>query len=408
MEVFVTDGEQRSTLAVVRALGGVGIPVTVAGTEAVSLAGASRYCAARARYPSPRTDPEGFQAFLRAEMEKRQSVFLLPMSDITVRLTSRMRASLPPRVLIPFPCERQIECVQDKRRILLLARQVGIATPDTYMLQPEELLGDVARRLHYPVVIKPRFSRYLHEGKWVDGEVVYARDPEELKASYQASHANVPFPLVQEKIRGEGRGVFLLLWNGQVKAAFCHRRLREKPPWGGPSVYRESIPLDESLVRKSTALLRAIGWQGPAMVEFKVDRRTGEPNLMEVNGRFWGSLQLANDAGMNFPLLLYRLATGEDVPAQFDYKAGVKSRWLLGDLDQLLIRLTHRPGRNGLENDGVSRLRACLDFVKLHEHDRRYEVFRWRDRGPGWHEFKSYIRQLGKAVGGRKESSRAH
>ena len=68
---------------------------------------------------------------------------------------------------------------------------------------------------------------------------------------------------------------------------------------------------------------------------------------MEVNGRFWGSLQLAIDAGMNFPLLFYRLAIGEDVPSQFDYKAGVRSRWLLGDLDQLLIRLTHSGWANG-------------------------------------------------------------
>ena len=72
--------------------------------------------------------------------------------------------------------------------------------------------------------------------------------------------------------------MFLLSWNGELKAAFCHRRLREKPPWGGVSVYRESIPFDEEIVEKSFTLLQAIGWQGPAMVEFKVDqtRRAAE------------------------------------------------------------------------------------------------------------------------------------
>lgn len=403
MEVFVTDGDRRSSLAVVRALGRAGISVTVGSAETSSLAGASRFCASRVRYPSPRTDPEGFQEFLLTEMEHRESVMLLPMTDMTVRLVAQMRRVLPPHVSVPFPCEQQIECVQDKRRTLFFARQVGIGIPETFMLQPDEQLEDVAGRVHYPVVIKPRFSRYLRDGNWVNGDVNYARSPEDLRASYQASHANIPFPLVQEKIKGEGRGVFLLLWHGELKAAFCHRRLREKPPWGGPSVLRESIPLDEPLVRKSTALLQTIGWQGPAMVEFKVDQRTGEPNLMEVNGRFWGSLQLANDAGMNFPLLLYRLAAGEDVSAQFDYKVGVKSRWLLGDLDQLLIRMSHRAGRNGMESDGISRAHACRDFLKLGERDTHYEVFRWQDRGPGWHEFRAYVRQFAPAAKRLKE-----
>ena len=173
----------------------------------------------------------------------------------------------------------------------------------------------------------------------------------------------IPEPLIQEKLNGEGQGVFLFVWDGELKSAFCHRRLREKPPSGGVSVYRESIPLDHNLVDKSFALLQALRWNGVAMVEFKVDARDGVPKLMEVNGRFWGSLQLAVDAGINFPLLLYRLACGEEVPAQFDYKAGVKSRWLLGDLDHLLIRLTHRNTGNGVPVN--AELRAVCDLFFL-------------------------------------------
>ena len=67
------------------------------------------------------------------------------------------------------------------------------------------------------------------------------------------------------------------------------------------SVYRESVAADPDLVRRSRALLDAFGWCGVAMVEYKLDERTGTPYLMEVNGRFWGSLQLAIDAGVDFP-----------------------------------------------------------------------------------------------------------
>jgi predicted ATP-grasp superfamily ATP-dependent carboligase len=172
------------------------------------------------------------------------------------------------------------------------------------------------------------------------------------------------------------------------------------------SVYRESIPLDKDLVQKSFALLKALGWNGVAMVEFKIDARDGLPKLMEVNARFWGSLQLAVDAGVNFPLLLYRLACGEDAPPQFDYKVGVKSRWLLGDLDQLFIRLTRSGGLNGLSERFGSRLGACIEFLKFYERDLHYEVFRLDDSRPGWFELKEYMRDALQKFAPGKE--RAH
>jgi len=149
--------------------------------------------------------------------------------------------------------------------------------------------------------------------------------------------------------------------------------------------------LNDELVEKSLALLKAIGWQGVAMVEYKVDRRDGWPKLMEVNGRFWGSLQLAIDAGMNFPLMLYRLATGEQVPPQFKYRAGVRCRWLIGDFDHLLIRFTHPLNPDGSRSSAGSRLRACLNFMKFWEPNTRNEVFRLDDPAPGWFEIKGYV-----------------
>jgi predicted ATP-grasp superfamily ATP-dependent carboligase len=408
VSVFVTDGEQRATLALVRALGREGIPVTVGSRGPSSLAGSSRYCGPSVRYPSPIEAADGFQRALLKAMQDGKYRLLFPMTDVTTRLVAQMREALAPLVRVPFPPEEQIERAQDKREVLLLARQLGIGSPGTYMLDEGESLADVGRRIRYPAVIKPRFSWWLRGGKWISGNVEYARDLQDLTDKYHKSDLLIPRPLVQEKIEGEGRGVFLLLWNGELKAAFCHRRLREKPPWGGVSVYRESIQFDQELVQKSFTLLQTIGWQGPAMVEFKTDRQDGQSKLMEVNGRFWGSLQLAIDAGMNFPLLLYRLANGEDVRCQLDYKVGVKSRWLLGDLDNLLIRLTHSGETNGDFRYETSKLRASLDFMKLYERDLHYEVFRFEDPAPGWYEWKSYVRELLRRFSPRTEGASAH
>lgn len=413
MSVFVTDGEQRATLALVRALGRASIPVTVGSKSGASLAGSSRFCAGQVRYPSPVEDAEGFQASLLTEMQSGRYKVLIPMTDITTILAARMRSSLEPHVRLPIAPAETIERIQDKREMLFAAQKIGLGCPTTYMLRDEDDLDAIAPGLPYPVVLKPRLSWLRRDAQWASGGVQYAQNAEDLKKKYAQSHASIPYPLVQERLEGEGRGVFLLIWNGELKAAFCHRRLREKPPWGGVSVYRESMPFDRDIVEKSYRLLQNFGWQGPAMVEFKVDNCDGRLKLMEVNGRFWGSLQLALDAGMNFPLLYYRLAMGENPPAEFAYKAGVRSRWLLGDLDQLLILWKHSSAPNGARRLEPSKLRATLDFLKFYEPDLHYEILRFEDPAPGWFEGKDYLRALthrqpARGVALPKEKARAH
>ena len=71
-----------------------------------------------------------------------------------------------------------------------------------------------------------------------------------------------------------------------------------------------------ALMERSEALLRAIGWEGPAMVEYRYDEATGAAVLMEINGRLWGSLPLAGHAGAEFALgTYYALGLGRAPPA---------------------------------------------------------------------------------------------
>jgi predicted ATP-grasp superfamily ATP-dependent carboligase len=186
-------------------------------------------------------------------------------------------------------------------------------------------------------------------------------------------------------------GIFLLVWRGETRAVFSHRRIREKPPAGGVSVYRESIAADPGLVARSRALLDRFDWQGVAMIEFKVDQATGTPYLMEINGRFWGSLQLAVDAGVDFPALLVALARGESPPPFPGYRTGIRSRWWLGDVDHLLARLTKSASELALPPGSPGRLRALLHFLTLWRPGDRSEVCRWSDPAPALHEGLQWI-----------------
>ena len=83
-------------------------------------------------------------------------------------------------------------------------------------------------------------------------------------------------------------GVNVLMSQGRAAVMLQHRRIREWPPSGGWSVYCEAVPLDLKLAEQYVALLRAMEWDGVAMVEYRYDDATNNAVFMEVNGRFSG------------------------------------------------------------------------------------------------------------------------
>ena len=127
------------------------------------------------------------------------------------------------------------------------------------------------------------------------------------------------------------------------------------------------------------------------MIEFKKDIQENVFKLMEINGRFWGSLQLAILSGVDFPYLLYKLAIGSYPETHSEYRVGVLSRWELGDLDHLLIRLKSRKVLSPLI--GVPSLKNTVgsflsDFLNPSV---RGEIFRINDLRPFIFEFMNYL-----------------
>ena len=89
------------------------------------------------------------------------------------------------------------------------------------------------------------------------------------------------------------------------------------------------------LADHAIALLRELEWEGPAMVEFRYDSNSGSPVLMEVNGRYWGSLPLSCQAGIDFPFYSWQLVHDQKPSPPASYKSGLRMRWLAGDIFRL-------------------------------------------------------------------------
>ena len=394
-QILVTDGEQRATLAVVRSLGASGHTVHVCAPMPHSLAGASRFAQSEHRVTGALADPDRFTDEIHAIVAGDRIDTIIPMTEPAL-LTLLPNRDRFPGVLIPFADARTFAAISDKQSVLDAAAAVGIAVPAQMALDDVAAFASLdIHAIQYPVVVKPARSVSTGSGDRLKLSVQHAASAVELQSILDAMDARAYPLLLQQRVIGAGVGIFVLVWEGRLIAQFAHRRIREKPPSGGISVYRESIPVDPELLRTSLALLARFDWQGVAMIEYKIDELTGTPYLMEINGRFWGSLQLAIDAGVDFPRLLIEAATGQNPQPVTDFRTDVRSRWFWGDVDHLLARLRKSNEQLSLPDGSPSRWQAVRNFLARHPDDIG-EIRRWDDIRPFLRESVQWFSQLGK------------
>jgi len=390
--VIITDGEQRASLAVVRSLGAGGYRCVVTCSSHGSIAGASRFVARTVRVPNALDQPLEFADAIVALVATERAAVVLPIAEQSLLAVLPVRDRLSPAI-VPFADHASFIQLTDKERLLEEASKLGIAIPAQVIVRDVDAVASMDfSTLQYPIVVKPARSVSERAGVRTAFSVTYASDATELHRKVGALPA-AAFPLLlQQRVVGPGTGIFLLLWDGKVKAQFAHQRLSEKPPSGGESVYRESVSIDEGLRDRSRALLDRFGWRGVAMVEYKRDAATGQPYLMEVNGRFWGSLQLAIDSGVDFPRILVACALGEHSQEMPSYRTGVRSRWWWGQIDHLVGRVRRSGAKDPLPPNTRSARRAVGDLLlgPLRRADYE-EVLRWTDPGPFWSETIRWI-----------------
>lgn len=385
--ILVLDGNQRASLAAVRSLGSKGLWIAVGESALTSMAAVSRYCSQRVSYSDPYRSPRAFFDDVLREIETLGITFLLPITEATTYVLLQYRSEIPEHVVLPFPDTDAVEQLANKNELFKMAAESAIPIPKTVFCQNSkeglDALGEIDL---FPIVLKPFKSKILEQDHILSTQVIVANSSEEARAALNChDYFNFPFT-IQSFIKGSGQGVFALFNHGESVCYFAHRRLREKPPGGGVSVLCESAPVDERLKSSAETLLRKAKWHGVAMVEFRVSA-DGTGYLMEVNPRFWGSLQLAIDSGIDFPYWLYLASTGRPVPKAVQEHRRV--RWLLGDLDRLYLVLK----APSTSYSTGAKLLEIIRFLKPGLRT-RHEVNRLSDLRPFWFELKQYLGAL--------------
>ena len=351
IRLLVTDGANKNTLAVLRALGREHrIDVVSHQPRGLTLASYSRFCGRTIRVRTAASDLDAYAAELLGMLAGDKYAALIPVGLQSCLAVSRRKADFEKLTGVAIADWEPMQVAYDRDRAMRLAASTGVPIPRTYRLTDAGSLDAINA---YPVVLKANHPR---------GDLVrYCNDRREIEWHYaEVVKQGGTGAIAQEYVRGFGCGFYGIYDHGTLAAHFMHRRIKEFPITGGPSAVAESC-FDGRLFEYGRRLCDALRWHGPIMAEFKYDSLAGDYRLIEINPKLWGSLDLTIEAGVNVPGMLLELAQGKRVKSTGSYSY-LKYRWVFpGELKVLLcdrsfsnLKSFFAPGRDVRTNIWMS------------------------------------------------------
>jgi glutathione synthase/RimK-type ligase-like ATP-grasp enzyme len=235
-----------------------------------------------------------------AEVCARQKIDLcMPVDTDGIYYFAENREALKPLVTLSL-----IDSMQNFRRVWdkgLLADflfEQGLPHPATATTRA------IFDTLQFPVLIKPRLW-----GGGVGIEKFTERGM--LLKKIEAEPNFFDQYIVQSFLEGNDIDCSVLCKDGEILAYTIQRGLFDNV--GFQAADAIEFLHDPDVIQVTSSMMHALRWNGVAHVDLR--RGTdGRVVVIEINPRFWGSLEGSLHAGVNFPHLMLKLSLGESFP----------------------------------------------------------------------------------------------
>ena len=376
-DVLVLDARARQSLVTVRSLGSRGFRVAALETCDDAPAFSSRWCRQKA-VCSADEGTEEYLTYLEQALDATRARVLITSSDGTIALIRQHRERLEQQVRIALAKEPALGIAINKEQTLEVARRLGLGIPRGITVRDVSEVGMALREIGLPAVVKPTESWVSSEQQRSRVESKLVTTPGEARRAVEELTRFGGTILFQQFLSGRREAVSFFYANGEIYAHFAQWAKRTDPPLGGTSVLRQSISPPPDIGDQAERLVREIELEGYSEVEFRRDS-AGKPYLMEINPRLSASVEIAVQAGIDFPYLLYQWASGDRIDMVKSYRVGGWMRYLWGDIAATAASVEQR-GRPGVTPPA----RAILDFCTSFFTPMRYDYLDRKDPLPVW------------------------
>jgi predicted ATP-grasp superfamily ATP-dependent carboligase len=204
-----------------------------------------------------------------------------------------------------------------KRGMFELCREHGIPTPETVFPTTVDELVSQARELTYPVVAKNIEPWARPEAQRVKCTTIIATERDLLDRF--AGMPDLTGLLLQEYIPHEHSDDWFVALHGTAASVpavtFVGQKARAWPPRGGVTADGRAAA-NPALAQLTTTLVKEIGWQGLASLDWRHDRRDGRFVLVDFNVRVGAQFRCGQtESGLDVVRAAHLDLTGRMVPA---------------------------------------------------------------------------------------------
>jgi predicted ATP-grasp superfamily ATP-dependent carboligase len=303
-------------LAIVRSLGRAGIPTYAITEDPYTPVARSRYLTGRFVWPTSGTEDPAHLVTRLLEIGERigRPAVAIATDDAAAVLLAEYADKLRPQFLLPPVPADLPRTLASKKGLFELC--VGHAVPTPRTMFPTNLDEAMAytRELSYPVIAKNAEPWTPRSAQKVKCTTVI-RDEHDLLDRF-GNTADLHGLLLQEYIPHEHSEDWFVALHASATniVQFVGHKARAWPPRSGVTADGRAAP-NPYLTEITAALVRQIGWQGTADVEWRLDRRDGRYLLVDFNVRVGAQFRCGQTKdGIDVIRALHLHLTGRHLP----------------------------------------------------------------------------------------------
>jgi predicted ATP-grasp superfamily ATP-dependent carboligase len=295
-----------------------------------------------------------FIDFLKNVVLENDIHVVLPILLPAIRLLSKFKKDFEPfNVNIIAADEKQLDLANNKGHLSDLLFLHKIPHPETFYLSN---LGS-HKILEYPLLLKPKTG-------W-NGNKIYVIKEENDFLNITSTINDKDNYLVQNYISGYDIDMSIICLNGDILSHTIQKGYVNSSKSFAPPMAIEFLDNDE-IYRIVQKLMKLLNWNGVAHIDLRYDEIKNEFVVIEINPRFWGSVNASAKVGVNFPYLYCLTSMGENFTSpSCKHKRYANNRGLLKIICSklLIFKAYNFPHKTNLMDDILDPLPKLFKYI---------------------------------------------
>lgn len=301
--ILIPDGEAPVLMMVLNCLSEVkGLKIYVMSDEADIPMKHSKNVHKFSYYPKSNNETD-FINNLNNEVKKYNIDLVMPIFEHAIRIILKNINLISfSNKLALLPSYKNFNTANNKGLLNKHLEKHGLPFPKTRIIEKGASVD--TKKINYPVLVKPT------EG--IGGGVgIYVYRKESGLLEFLNSDKFDCTYIIQDYVEGYDIDCSVLCKNGKILAYTI-----QKPNMFGSSEYAPQLAFNfldnNELYNDVEKLMKTLNWSGVAHLDMRYDKNSKEFKVIEVNPRFWGSVEASLFAGVNFPHLYALASLGQD------------------------------------------------------------------------------------------------